>query len=74
MTDLSQSAPDNQKEKILKLVEIWERGQTFPHDMLIGFKQQLNNVKNCKSHFRTSPLLVSPVADYMRCSSFHSHR
>ncbi|KAL5395261.1 hypothetical protein PMIN04_001149 [Paraphaeosphaeria minitans] len=45
MTDISQSAPDNQKEKILKLVEIWERGQTFPRDMLAGFKQQLSNTK-----------------------------
>ncbi|KAL1601600.1 hypothetical protein SLS60_006515 [Paraconiothyrium brasiliense] len=45
MTDLSHSAPDSQKEKILKLVEIWERGQTFPKDMLAGFKQQFSSAK-----------------------------
>lgn len=43
MTDLIRSAPDNQKEKISKLLDIWERGQTFPHDMLAGFKQQLSS-------------------------------
>lgn len=26
----------------MKLLDIWERGQTFPFDMLAGFKQQLN--------------------------------
>ncbi|KAJ4347934.1 uncharacterized protein N0V89_009306 [Didymosphaeria variabile] len=50
MTDLSQSAPDSQKEKILKLVEIWERGQTFPKDMLAGFKQQFSSPKASKIH------------------------
>jgi protein NRD1 len=50
MNDLSQSAPDNQKEKILKLVEIWERGQTFPTEMLASFKQQLNKPKTSKTY------------------------
>lgn len=48
MTDLVQSAPDNQKEKISKLLDIWERGQTFPLNMLAGFKQQLSSPKNSK--------------------------
>lgn len=42
MMNLIQSAPVTQKEKIHKLIDIWERGQTFPHDMLAHFKQQLN--------------------------------
>jgi len=52
MTDLTQSAPDSQKEKILKLIEIWDRGQTFPKEMLVTFKQQLNNAKTSKIHPR----------------------
>ncbi|KAH7089985.1 hypothetical protein FB567DRAFT_522014 [Paraphoma chrysanthemicola] len=42
MSDLVKNAPDNQKEKISKLLDIWERGQTFPLDMLAGMKQMLN--------------------------------
>ncbi|KAJ4308772.1 hypothetical protein N0V94_009212 [Neodidymelliopsis sp. IMI 364377] len=42
MNDLVQHAPDNQKEKITKLLDIWQRGQTFPSDMLVNFKQQVN--------------------------------
>ncbi|KAF2688953.1 hypothetical protein K458DRAFT_414623 [Lentithecium fluviatile CBS 122367] len=52
MTDLIRSAPENQKEKISKLLDIWERGQTFPLDMLAGFKQQLNNPQS-NSHAPT---------------------
>ena len=48
MNDLFQLAPDDQKPKILKLLEIWERGQTFPRDMLAGFKQQLAKAKTSK--------------------------
>lgn len=48
MGNLIQSAPDPQKEKISKLLDIWERGQTFPHDMLTGFKQILNGGQNSK--------------------------
>lgn len=46
MTDLIQSAPQNQKEKISKLLDIWERGQTFPQKSLASFKQLLNNSQN----------------------------
>lgn len=42
MNDLVQHAPDAQKEKISKLLDIWQRGQTFPLDMLATFKQQVN--------------------------------
>ncbi|KAI9742454.1 MAG: hypothetical protein M1818_003988 [Claussenomyces sp. TS43310] len=42
MNDITQSAPDDQKEKIKKLVEIWEKGQTFPLRMLTAFKEKLN--------------------------------
>ncbi|KAI9367270.1 hypothetical protein BJX61DRAFT_529329 [Aspergillus egyptiacus] len=42
MTDIINNAPEDQKEKIKKLVDIWERGYTFPAPMLASFKQKLN--------------------------------
>ncbi|KAI9836190.1 MAG: hypothetical protein M1819_001527 [Sarea resinae] len=42
MTDIIQSAPEDQKEKVKKLVDIWERGNTFPAQMLSSFKEKLN--------------------------------
>ncbi|KAL4915585.1 hypothetical protein BDW62DRAFT_188173 [Aspergillus aurantiobrunneus] len=42
MTDIINNAPEDQKEKIKKLVDIWERGYTFPALMLASFKQKLN--------------------------------
>ncbi|KAI0025762.1 hypothetical protein F4780DRAFT_719808, partial [Xylariomycetidae sp. FL0641] len=44
MNDILQNAPGEQKEKIKKLVDIWEKGQTFPMPMLESFKQKLNAV------------------------------
>ncbi|KAF2024976.1 hypothetical protein EK21DRAFT_117230 [Setomelanomma holmii] len=46
MSDLVKNAPENQKEKISKLLDIWERGQTFPLDMLNTMKQLLNGQPN----------------------------
>ncbi|GIJ85414.1 hypothetical protein Asppvi_004271 [Aspergillus pseudoviridinutans] len=42
MTDIINNAPEDQKEKIKKLVDIWERGYTFPASMLASFKEKLN--------------------------------
>ncbi|KAE8348249.1 hypothetical protein BDV28DRAFT_101551 [Aspergillus coremiiformis] len=42
MTDIINNAPEDQKEKIRKLVDIWERGYTFPGPMLASFKDKLN--------------------------------
>lgn len=42
MTDIINNAPEDQKEKIKKLVDIWERGNTFPAPMLASFKEKLN--------------------------------
>ncbi|KAL2066584.1 hypothetical protein VTL71DRAFT_2655 [Oculimacula yallundae] len=42
MTDIIQSAPDDQKEKLRKLLEIWEKGQTFPLQMIASFKEQMS--------------------------------
>jgi protein NRD1 len=48
MNDLVQHAPDAQKDKITKLLDIWQRGQTFPLDMLARFKQQINGAPQGK--------------------------
>lgn len=42
MNDIILSAPSDQKDKIRKLVDIWEKGQTFPLSMLIQFKEKLD--------------------------------
>jgi protein NRD1 len=42
MTDIINNAPEDQKEKIKKLVDIWERGNTFPAHMINDFKEKLN--------------------------------
>ncbi|ORY64051.1 uncharacterized protein BCR38DRAFT_205502 [Pseudomassariella vexata] len=48
MNDILQSAPKEQKEKLRKLVDIWEKGQSFPLSMIETFKQKLNSpeIKN----------------------------
>ncbi|EFW98928.1 RNA-binding protein [Grosmannia clavigera kw1407] len=42
MNDILSSAPADQKEKIRKLVDIWEKGQTFPPKLIESFKDRLN--------------------------------
>ncbi|KAJ5100224.1 hypothetical protein N7456_006276 [Penicillium angulare] len=42
MTDIINNAPQDQKDKIKKLVDIWERGYTFPAPMLASFREKLN--------------------------------
>ncbi|XXG97132.1 medium-chain fatty acid-CoA ligase faa2 [Hypoxylon texense] len=44
MNDILQTAPGEQKEKIKKLIDIWEKGQTFPQPMIESFKQKLNSL------------------------------
>jgi protein NRD1 len=55
MNNLIQSAPETQKEKISKLLDIWERGQTFPLDMLASFKQQLNRGQHSRPTLTVHP-------------------
>ncbi|KAI5457980.1 hypothetical protein BGZ63DRAFT_363437 [Mariannaea sp. PMI_226] len=42
MNDILQTAPEEQKDKIKKLLDIWEKGQTFPVAMLESFKEKIN--------------------------------
>ncbi|KAJ2902483.1 Rpb7-binding protein seb1 [Zalerion maritima] len=48
MSDIISTAPVEQKEKIEKLIGIWERVQLFPPDMLEEFRHQLSNMGNNK--------------------------
>ncbi|KAG6039375.1 hypothetical protein E4U41_002765 [Claviceps citrina] len=41
MNDIVQFAPEEHKEKIKKLLDIWEKGQTFPTQMIGQFKEKL---------------------------------
>ncbi|KAL9031636.1 MAG: hypothetical protein Q9196_000350 [Gyalolechia fulgens] len=46
MNDIINSAPEDQKARIKKLVDIWERGSTFPIEMLSNFKERLDAPAN----------------------------
>ncbi|KAL8647656.1 MAG: hypothetical protein Q9226_006346 [Calogaya cf. arnoldii] len=62
MSDISNSAPEDQKARIKKLIDIWERGNTFPVEMLSSFKEKLDAPANgVKS---TTPL-GSPPKDFI---------
>ncbi|KAK1827566.1 Rpb7-binding protein seb1 [Podospora conica] len=41
MNDIIATAPEDHKEKIRKLIDIWEKAQTFPSSMLNSFKSRL---------------------------------
>ncbi|KAG0648129.1 Rpb7-binding seb1 [Hyphodiscus hymeniophilus] len=62
MNDIIASAPDDQKEKIRKLVDIWEKGATFPLQMLTPFKEKLS--ASSQIHSTTPP--GSPPSDIRR--------
>ncbi|KAI9681742.1 MAG: hypothetical protein M1829_000487 [Trizodia sp. TS-e1964] len=50
MSDIIQHAPEGQKDRITRLVDIWDRGSTFPPAMLSSFKEKLNvNLQNSQS-------------------------
>ncbi|KAI4284328.1 MAG: hypothetical protein L6R38_001483 [Xanthoria sp. 2 TBL-2021] len=62
MSDISNSAPEDQKARIKKLIDIWERGNTFPNEMLSSFKEKLDApAHGVKS---TTPL-GSPPKDFI---------
>lgn len=45
MSDLIETAPEKYQEKISKLLDIWERSQTFPQNLIAVWKQQLTPPK-----------------------------
>ncbi|KAG9241286.1 hypothetical protein BJ878DRAFT_521489 [Calycina marina] len=55
MHDIIQTAPANQKEKIKKLIDIWEKGQTFPLQALNSFKAELGAVHSQENISFTPP-------------------
>jgi hypothetical protein len=66
LSDLVKNAPENQKEKISKLIDIWERGQTFPPDMIASMKQLLHGKPNSKSW--EAMLFYHDRVDMFRCT------
>lgn len=42
MNELLSDYPVNQKEKIKKLIDIWDHGNTFPKPTLAGFRERLD--------------------------------
>jgi protein NRD1 len=48
LSDLVKNAPESQKDKISKLLDIWERGQTFPADMIASMKQMVTGKPTSK--------------------------
>ncbi|RDL38252.1 uncharacterized protein BP5553_02592 [Venustampulla echinocandica] len=63
MNDIIPSAPEDQKEKIRKLVDIWEKGQTFPLHMLAEFKKML--IPSAQNQSTTTPP-GSPPSDVQK--------
>ncbi|KAK3386949.1 hypothetical protein B0H63DRAFT_521027 [Podospora didyma] len=63
MNDIIATAPDDQKEKIKKLVDIWEKGQTFPPDIVNSFKERLSAPRPQNIQSTTPP--GSPPANLM---------
>ncbi|MCJ1450305.1 hypothetical protein MMC28_000635 [Mycoblastus sanguinarius] len=59
MTDIIANAPEEQKARLLKLVDIWERGSTFPSAMLSGFKQKLTT-PTLNDPRSTTPTITPP--------------
>ncbi|CAD6505760.1 BgTH12-01247 [Blumeria graminis f. sp. triticale] len=60
MNDIILTAPSDQKEKIGKLIEIWEKGQTFPLSMLNNFYEKINTLDGTT---KTTTPPGSPPAD-----------
>ncbi|KAI0187376.1 hypothetical protein F4808DRAFT_472541 [Astrocystis sublimbata] len=59
MNDIIQNAPGEQKEKIKKLVDIWEKGQTFHTAMIESFKQKLS-AQSSSQNESTTPVGTPP--------------
>lgn len=55
MNDILQTAPEEHKEKIKKLLDIWEKGQTFPSPMLESFREKVNAPPSPKQNSSTTP-------------------
>ncbi|KAI9170972.1 Rpb7-binding protein seb1 [Paramyrothecium foliicola] len=65
MNDILQSAPEEQKEKIKKLLDIWEKGQTFPASMLDSFKEKLSAPRQATEPLNSTTPPGSPPASVL---------
>ncbi|KAF2097101.1 hypothetical protein NA57DRAFT_41681 [Rhizodiscina lignyota] len=74
MNELIVSAPATQKDKIAKLIDIWEKASTFPADILGDFKRRLEGPTQCKR--RKFPLPSShckePQSDFSLASAMRT--
>ncbi|KAJ5115572.1 hypothetical protein N7526_011453 [Penicillium atrosanguineum] len=59
MTDIINNAPYNQKEKIQKLIDIWERSQTFPASTLSSFREKLTAPRQVSSPCNSASSLAN---------------
>lgn len=59
MRDMIQCAPDDQKGKIIKLLDIWEMGKTFPAENLEIWRQGLTVPPHTAAHCARSTEVVS---------------
>ncbi|KAF5006981.1 hypothetical protein FDECE_6663 [Fusarium decemcellulare] len=64
MNDILQTAPEEQKEKIKKLLDIWEKGQTFPMPMIESFREKLTAPPQNQSTTPPGSPPASVVASY----------
>ncbi|MCJ1387263.1 hypothetical protein MMC18_000103 [Xylographa bjoerkii] len=70
MTDILNTCPDEQKVKIRKLIDIWERGNTFPAAMLSNFKDKLS-APTSNAMQSTTPV-GTPPQDFISVNPPHS--
>ncbi|KAL9640089.1 MAG: hypothetical protein Q9164_000524 [Protoblastenia rupestris] len=63
MNDIINTAPEDQKARITKLIDIWERSGTFAPDMLSSFRQKLAAPPTKATRTTTPP--GSPPKDFI---------
>lgn len=66
LQDLVKNAPETHKEKISKLLDIWQRGQTFPPDMIASMKQLVNGTSNSKSQASIAFVLLTDTVQMLQ--------
>ncbi|MCJ1312502.1 hypothetical protein MMC25_006176 [Agyrium rufum] len=63
VTDTINNASKEQKDRIEKLLNIWERGNTFPAAMLTNFKEKLKAAQNGKMRLVHAKIGISSLVE-----------
>ncbi|TDZ25333.1 Rpb7-binding protein seb1 [Colletotrichum orbiculare MAFF 240422] len=71
MNDMLQSPPEGQKDKISKLLEIWEKGQTFSRAMIESFRQKL---KDAHERVESTTPAGSPPPGLVEFMGYNSYK